>query len=127
MRRLLLIMVAMLGVLPASAEPAPASKTSPLSDKTLPLFEWCTSEPQTIGDVSCTSYVTGFVHALFIMSAASPSPAPELCLPRNFAPSEARTIYIRAMRSNPQLQELPPGIALWVALTNEIPCGKNSK
>lgn len=88
------------------------------------MLKWCTSEAGSEGSNLCDAYVGGFINALQVVSAQSKLPT--ICLPKNFAPIEAKAVYMRMLRTVPALQELPPDVALWTALSAQFDCGKNS-
>jgi len=86
------------------------------------LFEWCTSKPQSLGDVSCDIFITGFVQGAMLASGKDKSG--EVCLPAGFTPAEARAVFVRTMRE-PRLNlfmEVDGGLALAATLGMTFRC-----
>jgi hypothetical protein len=87
------------------------------------LLEWCTGEPQSVGDGLCTMYLAGYVSAAKIALKATGSQ--DMCLPEHLTVGEGRLVFVRMMRTQPDLLELPPDGAVWEALAQSFPCQKN--
>jgi hypothetical protein len=60
------------------------------------LFDLCMSKSDTLEDLFCNLYISGFVHGAMIAAANGKSDA--LCLPEGFTGDEARAIFLRTMR-----------------------------
>lgn len=89
------------------------------------LFEWCTSEPRSLGDALCTMYISGFVHGAKLAVGADRSGL--LCLPAAFTGVEGREVFVRVMRTVEVLSNERPDTALAAALSVEFGCDRTPK
>jgi hypothetical protein len=88
------------------------------------LFQWCTSPERTVESAGCGLYIAGFVQALHL--AGGKDKEGLVCLPVGLTGEEARTAFVRIMRSfgkgpNP-FTEGPIDAALLAALGMTYRC-----
>jgi Rap1a immunity proteins len=91
------------------------------------LFQWCTSKDRSIGDLSCTLYIGGFVNGLMVAGGKDSDAV--MCLPDGFTGDEARAVFIRKMRlmgKDSSLWDASVDLALTASLASAFPCAKKS-
>jgi len=87
------------------------------------MFQWCTADVDSAGDVFCTFYMSGFSNGAGASRGGSNSG--EICLPPGFTGAETRAIFIRRMRQLPTLANKAVDAVVGAALSVQFPC-KNS-
>jgi hypothetical protein len=84
------------------------------------MLAWCTSPDGSDTALACTSYMSGFIHALSVEATMS-KPA-GICLPPKFTPAEAQDIFVRTLHTYPKMKNGLLETALWAALAHQFPC-----
>ncbi len=90
------------------------------------LYEACMKEPNSAGDLFCTSYVRGFIDGMLLGDTAA-GVGTRYCGPREgIGVVQGRLIVEKYMRDHPEKLNLPAGNIAFSAMYEAFPCPESN-